>query len=534
MRAISALLLSACLSVLTGTATAQDFYVSPNGDDGGAGTESRPWQTLAKAAATVTAGASVFIMEGVYHERLLPENSGSAGMHISYTAYPGDSAIIDGAGISVPRYSALVDLAGRQYIRISGLRVMNSNEAGILADGSSEIIIEGNSITNTGSSGIGVWSSSNVRVSGNMVEQACTSGDQECISVAGTDAFVVTDNVVFDCRKEGICLKDGSSDGEAFLNHVHHSDHVGIYVDAWDKHTLNIDVHRNLVHEVALKSGIMLASEQGGQLENVRVFNNVSYANGFDGISISDCCPGVDHHPIRNVVIVNNTFTGNGISGWGGGIGVQNNPDLEGIIIRNNICSQNLSFQIAVDAAALQSVVFVDHNLIDGFRGEESEVRGIDFVEADPLFENAGLSDYHLLGGSPAIDAGSPLEAPAQDYDGRARPSGAGMDIGAFERESTTPVEELRAYTADGIQLDQNYPNPFSESTVIPLQIARVAAVTLKVYDILGREVLDLSESVQGAQRVRIHASRFPAAGVYVYQLGMGDEMRMRTMLVVR
>ena len=41
--------------------------------------------------------------------------------------------------------------------------------------------------------------------------------------------------------------------------------------------------------------------------------------------------------------------------------------------------------------------------------------------------------DYHLQPGSPAIDRGSTAGAPTKDYDGVARPQGAGIDIGAFE-----------------------------------------------------------------------------------------------------
>ena len=56
-----------------------------------------------------------------------------------------------------------------------------------------------------------------------------------------------------------------------------------------------------------------------------------------------------------------------------------------------------------VPAAALT----VDHNLIDGFRGQTGELRGADYVEGAPAFVNATGADFHLQPTSPAIDHGA-------------------------------------------------------------------------------------------------------------------------------
>ncbi|MFZ0391729.1 MAG: T9SS type A sorting domain-containing protein [Calditrichia bacterium] len=66
----------------------------------------------------------------------------------------------------------------------------------------------------------------------------------------------------------------------------------------------------------------------------------------------------------------------------------------------------------------------------------------------------------------------------------------------------------------------RNYPNPFNPSTEIHFQLAAAGQVTLKVYDVLGREVAQLvnGRKAAGDYRVQWNASGFPS-GIYVYQL---------------
>ena len=409
------------------------YYVSPTGSDSDAGTESHPWRTIQKAADTLVAGDTVYIKTGTYEERVEPQNSGSVDNYIVYAAYPGATVTIEGANVVVPEWVGLFQIMDKHYVQVSGLRIVNAgpnlHNPGILVEQSSYIIIKNNYVYHTSDSGIGVWNSENIIVDHNEVEGACYNGYNESISVGGTNGFEVKNNHVHHSQKEGIDVKDGSANGKVFRNHVQDTNAVGIYVDAWDKHVYNIEVFENVVHNVSA-DGFAFGSEQGGLLENIKVYNNIAYNNKWVGIDLHDCC--IATHPVRNVQIVNNTLYNNGWDPWGGGISISN-PQATEVVIRNNICSQNLYFQIAVDPSVPVQNALIDHNLIDGYRGTEGEIYGNDYVEGDPKFINSAVADFHLQGDSPAIDQGSPTSAPTTDFDGHPRPFGAGYDIGSYE-----------------------------------------------------------------------------------------------------
>lgn len=420
---------TACISV------GNIYYVDqkhPLANDSNPGTEDLPWLTIQKAATTLEAGDTVFIKEGVYNERVIPKNSGREGEYISYRAYPGNTVIIDGKNITLPSdWGGLIDISDKSYIKILGLKIKNAgpyeNDAGILVYRSSHIVIEGNYIYNTTSSGIGVWESSHVVIKNNEVELACNDGEQECITIAITSNFEVKNNHVHHggagtIGGEGIDVKDGSSNGKVYGNYVHDLNRLGIYVDAWNKHTYNIEVFQNVVYNCT--SGFAVASERGGLLENIKIYNNIAYHNEWAGIEIGGWDGGY-RHPMRNITIVNNNFCRNG-GEWGVGI-YHENFDAEGVIIRNNICSQNTGSQIEI-AEGVKDFIMT-HTLIDGY----SEYYGDNYIEGNPLFLNPSEGDFHVMAHSPAIDNGSSIDAPAKDFDGNLRPKGKACDIGSFE-----------------------------------------------------------------------------------------------------
>ncbi len=93
----------------------------------------------------------------------------------------------------------------------------------------------------------------------------------------------------------------------------------------------------------------------------------------------------------------------------------------------------------------------------------------------------------------------------------------------------------LTSEAATQFELPQNYPNPFNPTTVISYQLSAVGYVTLKVYDVLGREVETLVNRKQnpGSHTVTFDASKLPS-GVYFYRLNAGTYTATRKMMVIK
>jgi hypothetical protein len=100
---------------------------------------------------------------------------------------------------------------------------------------------------------------------------------------------------------------------------------------------------------------------------------------------------------------------------------------------------------------------------------------------------------------------------------------------------SVTGAESHDQPIPDRYDLAQNYPNPFNPSTVVEYSLPAAVHVTLKVYDLLGREVATLVDGLQlpGAHSVRFDA-RSLATGPYFYRLSAGGFVQVKKMVLVR
>jgi spore coat protein A len=100
---------------------------------------------------------------------------------------------------------------------------------------------------------------------------------------------------------------------------------------------------------------------------------------------------------------------------------------------------------------------------------------------------------------------------------------------------ATTGVAQNLSNIPLKFSLMQNYPNPFNPTTTIKFTLPENSFVTLKVYDILGRETATLINQVapKGNHEVNFNASGL-ASGMYVYRLSAGSFTETKKMLLMK
>jgi hypothetical protein len=98
-----------------------------------------------------------------------------------------------------------------------------------------------------------------------------------------------------------------------------------------------------------------------------------------------------------------------------------------------------------------------------------------------------------------------------------------------------SPIVEVEAGLPRTFELAQNYPNPFNPTTLISYQLPVASDVSLKVYDVLGREVMTLVNGKQeaGSYNLNFNASNL-SSGVYFYRLQAGNFVSTKKMMLVK
>jgi len=260
---------------------------------------------------------------------------------------------------------------------------------------------------------------------------------------------------------------------------------------------------------------------------NYPVSNNIiAYNTAMDGA-------GVLIYLTARIDFMNNTVYGNTASRLGGGLYIEDAVcEIKNSIIRENL--SNSSIQIY--AAPTGTLNCSYSNIARGWVGTGNIDIVPDFVD---------MEDFHLQPNSPSVDQGDPDQA-FNDREDASHPGYAMLpaqgsirnDMGAYGGQASllTAVKPLNHPTLpSSVELRQNYPNPFNPSTSIEFILPRSEFVTVKVYNILGKEVETLvSKKLDSGNHTYRFDGKNLASGIYYYQLVAGEYREVKKMILIK
>lgn len=113
----------------------------------------------------------------------------------------------------------------------------------------------------------------------------------------------------------------------------------------------------------------------------------------------------------------------------------------------------------------------------------------------------------------------------------------AGTSNGLYRAKLYNPVgiEEVNSAIPWEFSLEQNYPNPFNPVTTIKYSIPQNQLVTLKIFDLLGREIMSLvnDDKSPGKYSVNFDGSSF-ASGIYFYRMQAGNFIDTKKFILIK
>ena len=185
-----------------------------------------------------------------------------------------------------------------------------------------------------------------------------------------------------------------------------------------------------------------------------------------------------------------------------GNIYLQNNQFSKAISYYNDVISNSSTDYDAINARfeKLFGYVFIQHNISLASQ-ILSDLKGMDLK--DTLYLSRIRIAENLISGMKS-----------------------GLAKGKSIQQNNVPVK---------YSLAQNYPNPFNPTTTISYSLSKPGNVTLKIYDILGREITTIVNEYknEGNFTASFNASKF-ASGVYIYQLRSGSFVDTKKMVLTK
>ena len=239
------------------------YYVAKDGNDSWEGSLEHPWLTIQKAADTMAAGDTVYIKEGIYTERIVPQQSGFPEKFITYMAYPGHKSIVDAAG-----NGTVFGIIGKSYIRIDSLDMRNAGNWGILIEDSTNIEIRNAKVSHSRLENIQIrGESSQIVVEDCEMSYSHRYSGIDIYQYGGRPHDVTVKNCIAHHNQQFAGIASEQADSLLIDSNICYSNRLGIDIGSGDRNV----VRNNTIYDC--ETGIALSSN-----EDSEVYENIIYA----------------------------------------------------------------------------------------------------------------------------------------------------------------------------------------------------------------------------------------------------------------
>ena len=532
------------------------IYVSTIGNDQtGTGTIDNPYRTITHALSVANAGDVITLRGGVYNESIriqIPNITirSKSDEWAVITSPINDENIgqcvrvdVDASGLKLQR----LEITGGYYY---GIKLETKWDwGGKDRSGVSNVTIDGCKIHDTGNDCVKITpncDSVTIRRCEIYNSGMRYNGNAEGIDNVNGDRMLVQDCYIHNIATNGLYFKGGATLCVVERTRIENCGGGGIMV-GFDTSPEFFDTTANPRYYESIygivRNCIIRNTEYAGiglyAAKNAKIYNNTlintartDHSPIYFGLTFQDWDTSAGRPPSVNPVIMNN------------------------LIVQDDTMPNNFVFiryayveQLGGDLYSLAGMPIMDNNCyykkngnanfedrrptslfngnLSGWRSHISNE--INSIESDPLI----TGNFHLSSTSPCIDEAQSTPYVTYDYDKQLRRGN--FDIGADEFNQSTGVVNETGNKPNDYYLFQNYPNPFNPTTTIRFSVPQLLHVTLKVFDVLGREVATLvdGELNPGEHSVVFNAKDLPS-GVYFYRLITTAFTQTKSMEVIK